>query len=631
VSDPNMQKFDRIISFRSLAQVPYLPAVACAIISSVALAAALVASAGLLWLLVHVSSPGIDQELRSSGLQSLARVIAAHPVGKGFSSLIHSVPMMKSTDTTAVLLFALVCVSVLFRWAFKSMAEAIIEARVAALVQRLRQHIHRKSIRLEPSDVSGEQVSVADRLFRESTVFLETAGSRWGSIVLTALTDGIVLAVVALVTNWRVALEAMVPVLLIRFAIRLEFQRGESSLRLLSDQVARGLARMAEGLRKTRIVTGFGMEEAEHKQFQHNLDQYRERCRHVLQQQSFSIWIRRVLSLLLVSIPAGFVVAHIIKDGSIDIAGGLLIGSCLLFLSRAMDRFENVQGLRGEGNLRATEVSAFINRIPLVSQAPGAGFLEPMSRSLVFDQVVFSPISAPGLIRGLDLRLGFGETLALLSLQREAAFALASMIPRFVDPDQGQILIDGRDIRVATLESLRAEAIMVGGNDPVFNATVLDNITCGQKDITRQQALDAAKLVHADNFVRTLTKGYETVLGEHGVALDRGQIFRLSLARAIVRQPALLVIEEPNTALDAATKAMLDDAYQRISGNRTVIFLPTRLSTVKKCSRIVLIHEGRVAVDGVHEQLVRNSDLYRHWEYIHFNPFRNDAESLKEE
>jgi ABC-type multidrug transport system fused ATPase/permease subunit len=165
---------------------------------------------------------------------------------------------------------------------------------------------------------------------------------------------------------------------------------------------------------------------------------------------------------------------------------------------------------------------------------------------------------------------------------------------------------------------------MVCGNDPVFNASVLENITCGQKDISRQQALEAAKLVHADNFVRTLPKGYETLLGEHGVSLDRGQIFRLSLARAIVRQPAILVVEEPDIALDASTKSLLDDAYQRISGNRTLIFLPTRLSTVKKCSRIVLIHEGKIAVDGIHEQLVRTSELYRHWEYIRFNPYRGD-------
>ena len=627
MSDPNVQDFDRIISFRSLGRVRFLPAVACALLSALALAGGLVSVTALFWLLVHVDSGLTNTENRTTGLLDLGGRIASHPAGGAFSRLIRSVNWLQSTGSAVVFLLTTICLFVLLRWALRSVAEAIVENRVAASVQRLRQHIHRKSIRLEPSDFSGEHVGIADRLFRESTVFLETAGGRWGGIVLTSVADMIVLVSVALLTQWRVALETLVPLLLIRYAIRFEAQRSDSSLRLLSEQVTRGLARMAEGLRKTRIVTGFGMEQAEHEQFENNLTQYRERCRHVRNQQNLGVWVHRILMLLLVAVPAAFLVTHIVRDGSTGVTAGLLIVGCLYFLSVAIGRFEDVQSLKTEGNVRAAEVVSFINRVPLVSQAPGASFQEPMSRSLMFDQVVFSPVQSPGLIRGLDLRVSFGETVALLSLHREAAFAVASMIPRFIDPDQGQILIDGRDIRVSTLESLRAEAIMVGGNDPVFNATVLENITCGQADITRQQALDAAKLVHADHFVRTLPKGYETVLGEYGVALDRGQAFRLSLARAIVRQPALLVIEEPNILLDASTKAMLDDAYQRISGNRTVIFLPTRLSTVKKCSRIVLIHEGKIAVDGVHEQLVRSSELYRHWEYVRFNPFRNDTDA----
>ena len=627
MSDPNVQDFDRIISYRSLARVRFLPAVACASFSSLALACALVCITATFWLLVHVDSAPANAEIRTTGLLELGTRIAPHPVGGAFSRLIRSLNWLHSTPSAVVLLLSTMCVLVLLRWALRSGAEAIVENRVAATVQRLRQHIHRKSIRLEPSDFSGEHVGIADHLFRESTMYLETAGGRWGSVALTAAADIIVLTMMALLTNWRVALETLVPLLLIRYAIRFESQRSDSSLQLLSEQVTRGLARMAEGLKKTRIVTGFGMEQAEHDQFQNNLTQYRERCRHVRKQQNLAVWVHRILVLLLVAVPAAFLVTHIVRDGSIGATAGLLIVGCLYFLSVAIGRFEDVQALKTEGNLRAAEVTAFINRVPLVSQAPGASFLEPMSRSLMFDQVVFSPVQYPGLIRGLDFRVSFGETLALLSLQREAAFAVASMIPRFIDPDQGQILIDGRDIRIATLESLRAEAVMVGGNDSVFNATVLENITCGQTDITRQQALDAAKLVHADHFVRTLPKGYETVLGEYGVALDRGQVFRLSLARAIVRQPALLVIEEPNIMLDASTKAMLDDAYQRISGNRTVIFLPTRLSTVKKCSRIVMIHDGKIAVDGVHDQLVRSSELYRHWEYVRFHPFRSDSDA----
>jgi ABC-type multidrug transport system fused ATPase/permease subunit len=106
------------------------------------------------------------------------------------------------------------------------------------------------------------------------------------------------------------------------------------------------------------------------------------------------------------------------------------------------------------------------------------------------------------------------------------------------------------------------------------------------------------------------------------VVLDPGQVFRLSLARAVARKPALLVIQEPEATLDEETKAMLDDAYQRICNDRTVIFLPSRLSTAKKCNRLVLIHQGRVAADGTHEELMRSSELYRHWEYMRFNVFR---------
>jgi ABC-type multidrug transport system fused ATPase/permease subunit len=295
-------------------------------------------------------------------------------------------------------------------------------------------------------------------------------------------------------------------------------------------------------------------------------------------------------------------------------------------LYRGIGGLGGMTELAAEGGEKAEEIMTYVNRIPSVSQAPGASFLQPMSRTLIFNQISFQTPQLPGLLKGLDLRISFGERVALLSLQPTTAYALASMIPRFVDPDLGQVLIDGRDIREATLESLRAEAILVSGNDPVFNATVLENITCGQPDITRQQSQEAAKLVHADHFIRTLPRSYDTVLGERGLALDPGQIFRLSLARAIVREPALLVIEEPPTSLDAETKAMLDDAYQRVCSNRTVIFLPHRLSTVKKCARIVLIHDGKVAVDGAHEVLVRSSEIYRHWEYVRFNPFREETD-----
>ena len=151
---------------------------------------------------------------------------------------------------------------------------------------------------------------------------------------------------------------------------------------------------------------------------------------------------------------------------------------------------------------------------------------------------------------------------------------------------------------------------------------MLENITVGQSDLTKQDAIEACKIAHAESFIRQLPKGYETHLGQHESLLDVGHRFRLSLARAIARKPALLVIQEPDGLLDTETKAMLDDTYQRIANDRTIIYIPTRLSTVKKCDRIVVLHQGRVEADGTHEELVRTSEIYRHWEYMRFNVFR---------
>lgn len=381
---------------------------------------------------------------------------------------------------------------------------------------------------------------------------------------------------------------------------------------------------MAESLKKTRLVSSFGMEKTEQQQFESHLRDYQNRCRQLKRQQRFGEGIRHAIQLTVFVVPFSILAIKVLQGYHPAVC--LLLASCLYVIFERLGSLQQQTELRSTGSEKADEVTEYINRVPGVSQSPGAGFFEPLSKTLTFNQIYYQTPQLPRLLTGLDLRIGFGETVALLSLQPAPAYAVASMISRFIDPDSGQVLIDGKDVRHATLESLRAEAMFIGGQDAVFNATALENITCGQSDVTRNQAIDAAKLVHADNFIRSLPRGYETVLGEHGVALDPGQVFRLSLARAAVRSPALLVIEEPQITLDAETKAMLDDAYQRLSANRTVIFLPFRLSTVKKCQRIVLIHEGRVAVDGVHEQLVRNSELYRHWEYVRFNPFRGDSD-----
>lgn len=618
----NSPEFSRVISVRSFLKPRVLPATLLAIVSGGLLFGFIFLVGGIGWLLVESARP--TEPAADNGLLPLADRLQSEFGGPLVSQVIRSLSPFQSSRSAAIVMICLAAALAALRLGTRYLSRLILERHVADSVLRLRQHIHRKAIRLEPADLTGEQTRIADRLFQNAASALENAAIRWGDLWLSALPDVVAVLIVAFSTNWRLAIQTIIPVIIGRLTLRAEARRTDASLRLLSEQVDRGLGRMSESLRKTRIVTSFGMEQTEHQQFESHLEDYSNRCRLMKRQQSLGGGIRNAILIVMVVVPSVILALHVLNGSHPAVM--LIMGFCLAVVFRGTHQLEARTELVALGGEKADEIAAYINRIPGVSQAPGAGFLEPMSRTLTFNQISYQTPQLPGLLRGLDLRVSFGERVALLSLQPAAANAVASMIPRFLDPDLGQVLIDGRDIRQATLESLRAEALLVGGQDPVFNATVLENITCGQADISRQQALDAAKLVHADHFIRNLPRGYETVLGEHGVALDAGQAFRLSLARAVVRSPALLVIEEPQVVLDSETKTMLDDAYQRLCTNRTVIFLPYRLSTVKKCSRIVLIHEGRVAADGVHDQLVRSSELYRHWEYVRFNPFRDEAE-----
>jgi ABC-type multidrug transport system fused ATPase/permease subunit len=284
---------------------------------------------------------------------------------------------------------------------------------------------------------------------------------------------------------------------------------------------------------------------------------------------------------------------------------------------RSVESLRELFGVRDEVNVQGDRIYRYLAEIPEVGQAVGAKFLQPVAKSIILESVTYRT-NGTDLLKNCDLRIPARTSTAIISLDPNVRRAAAYLLPRFIEPQVGRVLFDSEDTAWATLESLRAETVYVGGADPFFTGTVAENLTCGDSRFSLQEATEAAKLAHAHSFIQHLPQGYETLIGEHGERLDAGQAFRLGLARAILRKPAVIIIEEPGDSLDDDTKALLDDAYNRITRDRTVIFLPMRLSTVRRCDQIALIHEGKVAAVGSHDVLVKQSDLYRHWEYVNF-------------
>jgi len=494
---------------------------------------------------------------------------------------------------------------------------------------RLRRTLHRQTLRLGPGDLTDPEGTQVVGLFTNEVDQVCDGIQAWIYRLGCHPAQLAFLVILALCVNWRVALQCLILLGGCWYLAQRQRQRFVAARKLEAGRAENRLRLLAEGLRKTRIVRGYGMEDFEHEHFQHHLEKFRTTVLHVFNLQHY---LRLAVGFFVLVCVAAVIYIVGTKVLQADAPTGLTFSTALLMMAivaglpRPLAGLWELPEIRTAASHAADRVYRYLNQIPAVSQAVGAKFLEPPTRSIVFEAVSYTLPNKRKLLDGLDLALPAGEVIAIVSFDALEVRALACMLPRFIEPQSGRILFDGEDIAWGTLESLRAETVYVGGSDPFFTGTVGENIICSHSGYTLPDVTEAAKTAHAHNFILKLPQGYETVIGEHGEQLDPGQGFLLGLARAVLRDPAVMIIEEPTESLDEDTKSLLDDAYNRIVKGRTVVFLPNRLSTLRRSDNVVFLHRGKVEAQGTYHDLVKNSSLFRHWEYMHFNQFRRELE-----
>ena len=250
----------------------------------------------------------------------------------------------------------------------------------------------------------------------------------------------------------------------------------------------------------------------------------------------------------------------------------------------------------------------------------GAEFLPPLAKQIEFDNVSLrDPSTGRLLLEEVSLTIPAGQRIGLVGTEDLEKHALVYLIPRLLDPSSGEIRIDQHNLRWVTLDSLRAQIAIVMVHNLVFHDTVKNNIGCGDTAFTLPQIIEAAKMAHAHHFIQKLPQGYETPIGELGHSLSLSEQYRIALARAILRDPALLIIEEPQTDLDDDSKDLLDDTLARLLPGRTAIFLPHRISTLRSCNTVHLVNKGRIVASGTHKELVSGHKLYRHLHYLEYS------------
>ncbi len=496
----------------------------------------------------------------------------------------------------------------------------------------LRREIHRQAQRLGPGDLDGTVGEQSMSLFTHDVDTVQEGvvaalGLRGRDVLRLILVLGCLLCIDPVLTT-----VCVVPLLGCWWLARGQLRRSDDLERMTQLAGERDLQILAEGLSKTRLVRGYGLENLEQRHFQRSLERYQRSQEGVLDQ---SAWSRRGVRIL-TAISAGFVALYLggrvlLPPHETPLAWALVVLAGFWIAWRPLQELAARGATLEPVDQAADRIQSFLATIPDVGQAVGARFVQPLRRLLTLEQVTYAPtLSAPPLLRELNLKIPAGRKMAVVSTDRREAEAVASLLPRFIDPQAGRVLIDDTDIAWGTLDSVRAESILVSGEDPCISGSVRENLLGDAPGVTLETITAAAKKTHAHEFIQGLPQGYETIIGEQGVVLDPVQSFQLGLARALIRNPALLIIDEPNLPLDDTLRTQFDEAYRALSEGRTVVFLPRRMSTLRRCDEIAFLHKGRLAAIGPRDRLSQVSPLYRHWEYLHFNEFRHEFESESE-
>ncbi|HET6836552.1 MAG TPA: ABC transporter ATP-binding protein [Gemmatimonadales bacterium] len=371
-------------------------------------------------------------------------------------------------------------------------------------------------------------------------------------------------------------------------------------------------ATVAERLGAIRLIRSYGEEAREANRFGTQADRYRKR---VIRTQRFSS-----LTSPLTEVFSGFLVILIIwagtEPGLVGLAAPLAPEVIIVFLMAALRLSSPLKTIASFPAAMAVTLASAERVFGLLDQ-PATELDRPedenarFERDLVFDRVSFRYPTGDIVLHDVSFRLARGKVVALVGPSGAGKTTIADLLPRFHDPSDGEILMDGIPLTRLSRSSLRSLMGVVSQDTVLLNDTVLANISYGSADATREQVEAAARSANAAGFIATLPHGYDTMLGERGTLLSGGQRQRIAIARALLRDPPILILDEATSALDTESERLVQQAIERLMQQRTVLVIAHRLATVRHADEIVVLEGGRVVQRGSHEELLRSGGLYR--------------------
>jgi ABC-type multidrug transport system fused ATPase/permease subunit len=470
---------------------------------------------------------------------------------------------------------------------------------------RIYNHLQRLSLSFFESTSTGEIMS---RVTNDVNA-LESFVTHGVPLTVVDLMRLIAASIVLLTLNWRLALVVLIPLPLMAIGLRIFNERSRPIYRVVRDRLGDINARLQDNLAGIRVIQAFEQEENELRVFRGVSEEY-----YYQSVRAIRTWSTFFPALHFLTAVGG---ALVLGFGARSVVDGVItLGTLVAFLAYIASFYEPLRRLTEIDNTFQQAIAAgerifeVLDEESEIQNAPDAIDLTETRGEVQFEDVHFRYGKGDEVLHDIDFHIAPGEVVALVGPSGAGKTSIANLLCRFYDPGHGRILLDGHDLRDLDLKSLRQHIAVVLQDTFLFNTTVRENICYGKPDASEEEMVTAAKAANAHEFIAEMPKGYDTEIGERGVRLSGGQKQRLALARAIITNPRILILDEATSSVDAEAEFLIQQALEKVMQGRTALVIAHRLSTIRSADKIIALEDGHIREVGDHHELIARGGLY---------------------